>query len=77
MEKNNNNLHAGSKSDIPDIDELIEANPCSKYYMALEDCLVESNRSFKICQKQVLFLSYFHSLFHSFIHLFSFLSFYN
>ncbi len=46
--------HAGSKSDIPDVDQMIEANPCSQYYMALENCLVESDRSWKKCQNQVI-----------------------
>ena len=57
---NINNLHLGSKSDLPDLDELIEANPCSKYYLAMEDCLVENNRSWKKCQQQVI-----HTLFSS------------
>jgi hypothetical protein len=47
--------HAGSQSDIPDIDQLIDANPCSKLYLELEDCLVETNRSWSKCQQQVRF----------------------
>jgi hypothetical protein len=47
------NLHAGSKSDLPDLDQMIDANPCSKVYLALEDCLVETNRSWQKCQQQV------------------------
>lgn len=49
-----NTLHGGSKSDIPDIDQMIDANPCSKVYLALEECLIETNRSWKKCQQQVL-----------------------
>ena len=45
--------HAGSQSDIPDIDDMINANPCAKFYMQLEDCLVDSDRNWKICQPQV------------------------
>jgi hypothetical protein len=45
--------HAGSQSEIPDIDQLIEANPCSKLYMELEECLVDTNRSWSKCQQQV------------------------
>jgi hypothetical protein len=52
------NLHEGSKSDIPDLDQMIEANPCSKVYLALEDCLVETDRSWQKCQQQVSF--FFH-----------------
>lgn len=48
-----NQHHAGSQSDIVDIDEMISANPCAKFYMQLEDCLGETNRSWKICQPQV------------------------
>jgi cytochrome c oxidase assembly factor 4 len=47
------NHHAGSQSDIPDIDDMINANPCAKFYMQLEECLVDSNRNWKICQPQV------------------------
>lgn len=45
--------HAGSQSDIPDIDQLIEANPCHKLYMELEECLVTTDRSWSKCQQQV------------------------
>ena len=51
-----NNLHQGTKADFGsiDIDEMIERSPCAQVYLKLEDCLIESNRSWKKCQQQVL-----------------------
>lgn len=45
--------HAGSQSDFMDIDDMISANPCAKFYMRLEECLIDSDRDWKTCQPQV------------------------
>ena len=48
--------HLGSKGTVPegiDLDDIIAKNPCHMLYMALEDCLVETNRNWKSCQVQV------------------------
>ena len=50
--------HLGSKGTVPegssvDLDDIIAKNPCHLLYMALEDCLVETNRNWKGCQVQV------------------------
>ena len=50
--------HLGSKGTVPegssiDLDDIIAKNPCHMLYMALEDCLVETNRNWKSCQLQV------------------------
>ena len=50
--------HLGSKSTVPegssvDLDDIIAKNPCHVLYMALEECLVETNRNWKSCQMQV------------------------
>ena len=45
--------HAGSQSDFDDIDEKINANPCVNFYMQLEECLVDSDRNWKVCQPEV------------------------
>lgn len=49
-------LHAGSKSDFGedlDVEEMIERNGCAKIYYKLEDCLVEFDRDWTKCQRQV------------------------
>ena len=50
--------HLGSKGTVPDgssidLDDIIAKNPCHMLYMALEECLVETNRNWKGCQLQV------------------------
>lgn len=50
------NLHKGSKgsnSDSCDIGEMVDKNPCSKEYYALEECLGEHNRNWTKCQNEV------------------------
>jgi hypothetical protein len=52
------NLHKGSKMETAegtdDIDTMIDKSGCANAYYKLEECLVENNRSFKICQQHVL-----------------------
>eukprot|EP00602_Paraphysomonas_sp_CaronLab_P008200 CAMPEP_0185018406 /NCGR_PEP_ID=MMETSP1103-20130426/1143_1 /TAXON_ID=36769 /ORGANISM="Paraphysomonas bandaiensis, Strain Caron Lab Isolate" /LENGTH=71 /DNA_ID=CAMNT_0027548207 /DNA_START=34 /DNA_END=249 /DNA_ORIENTATION=+ len=50
--------HAGSQSSFTgvDVDQLIDASACKEFYMALEECLVQTNRSWKKCQKEVKLL---------------------
>lgn len=50
-------LHAGSQSDIPDLDKMIEENSCGQIYLQLEKCLVDTDRNWKKCQKEVEDLS--------------------
>ena len=50
--------HLGSKSIVADgssidLDEIIAKNPCNSAYAMLEDCLVETNRSWQKCQVHV------------------------
>lgn len=50
--------HAGSKGTVlegseVDLDAVINANPCANLYLTLENCLVETNRSWQKCQAEV------------------------
>jgi hypothetical protein len=46
--------HAGSRSNITDIEEIIEKSSCGDFYMALENCLVETDRNWRKCQNEVM-----------------------
>ncbi len=48
------NLHKGSKGAPVDIQELIDKSVCADVYVRLENCLGENDRSWKICQTQVI-----------------------
>ncbi|EEF45437.1 uncharacterized protein LOC8261512 [Ricinus communis] len=42
------------RSDADDDDENVkQLRECSSLYLSLQDCLVESNRNWKSCQKEV------------------------
>ena len=48
--------HGGSKSDFNngiDVERMIEDSSCGQYYIALENCLVETDRSWRKCQSEV------------------------
>lgn len=39
--------------DGDDVDDMIARNPCAKFYAALEQCLLDTDRDFKKCQPQI------------------------
>ncbi|GAV63355.1 hypothetical protein CFOL_v3_06873 [Cephalotus follicularis] len=42
------------QSDVDDEDENVkQLKQCSSLYLSLQDCLVDSNRNWKACQKEV------------------------
>ena len=49
------NRHSGSKSEFVgvDVEQMIESSSCGQYYMALESCLVETDRNWRKCQNEV------------------------
>ena len=50
-------LHKSSKETSVDIQDIIDKSPCVIEYTALEECLGEHSRNWKMCQPNVRTLS--------------------
>ncbi|POO02328.1 Cysteine alpha-hairpin motif superfamily [Trema orientale] len=46
-------LHQSDADDDDDDDNVKQLNECSSLYLALQDCLVNTNRNWKSCQIEV------------------------